>query len=187
MTAEQGTALSVQQNVIRNHFVTTLFWFGVFLLLLLFVCFLDQQYLVLPQVLDYPVSSSWSPKQYHVWVPSCEVDLKSISWSVPQALWHYCPSISCRQDTFVNLGVCALMCTGSWSPAEYLPIPKMLGHRYSAGTSMTSPCSRSCIGVVFSNGDVLSVYGERSIVLVKAWGFVWGFPSDPLANNSTGI
>ena len=50
---------------------------------------------------------------------------------------------------------------------------------------MTSPCSVSCIGVVFSNGALLSVCGEKSIVLE-----IPGLFGDPqgttLANNSIG-
>jgi hypothetical protein len=47
----------------------------------------------------------------------------------------------------------------------------------------TSPCSMSCICLVFSNGDLLSVYRDQSRDLAVTW-VVCGFPRDPLANNS---
>ena len=43
----------------------------------------------------------------------------------------------------------------------------------------------SCVGAVFSNGDLLSVCEEQPIVLATAW-VIWGFPLAPLASNSIG-
>lgn len=44
----------------------------------------------------------------------------------------------------------------------------MLRRRLYIGTNLTSSCSMSCINVVFSHGDLLSVCGEQLIVSATA-------------------
>ena len=58
-----------------------------------------------------------------------------------------------------------------WWLAEDLPLPKMLSPRgkgSAKATGPTSPCSVSCVGVVFSNRALPSVYGEQLIVFETA-------------------
>lgn len=49
------------------------------ILLLAFICILEQKYLVLLQILGYLISGSWPQYQFLVWVPCCG------DW-----LWNHC-------------------------------------------------------------------------------------------------
>lgn len=51
--------------------------------------------------------------------------------------------------------------------------------RAHVGTDSTYPCPMSCVNVVLSNGVLLSVFREQSIVWATAW-VVCRFPWDPI-------
>lgn len=48
-------------------------------------------------------------------------------------------------------------------------VPKMPEHRGEVGTSLTSLCSMSCVGVTLSTRAALSVCEEQFRVLAAAW------------------
>lgn len=82
------------------------------------------------------------------------------------------------------IGICFLF----YYLAEYLPEPKMLGHRGEGsrvGTSLTSAFSMRCWSVIFSNEASLAVCGGH----LQSWqepGLFGDSLEFPLANNSTG-
>lgn len=84
-----------------------------------------------------------------------------------------------KQDTIKDQRVC--VSTGVYiylwvacRVKSYSKDCRISGWRFSVGTRFISPCSMNCIDVVFSNGGLLSVCGEKPIVLTRTWG-VWGF------------
>ena len=140
--------------------------------------------------LGYLVSGSWSPKQCLAWIPSHGVGFKSnvildIGWFptsflLPNELTYS----SSRQDTIVAQRVCSQIDIYV-SPLVVCRVPSFTkdASRCQVGTSLISPCSMSCAGVVFNNEMLLSVCGRN----LQSWeqpGLFGGFHGTPLANNS---
>lgn len=104
-------------------------------------------------------------------------------WLVtPISFVHYCTSASCSKS----------LSQWGWfylSPlvAKRVPFSPMnispYGWRLQVGTSSTSLCSMSYIGIVFSNRDLTWICGELLIASATAW-VVWCSLWIPLAKNS---
>ena len=150
-----------------------------FLLLLSFrLCFY-------PRSLGYLVSGSWSPKQCQVWVLSHGMGLKSkqtlasysykLGATIFCALAYFASRTDCRSKV-LWLGWCLCFSFGRLKSTFLSKDTRMWGWRFYIGTSLTSPCSMSCVSAVFGNGALLSVCGEQPIVLTGLFGDFHGTP-----------
>lgn len=130
-----------------------------------------------PRSLSYLVSGSWSPKKFQICISSYGVGLKP-----NQVLIGYfqklCSTIALaglagRTPLYLRVFVVVLvfMCL-LWQCAEYFPVPKTYMVVRDVYIIFISACSSlhicCCVGVIFSNGSLLSIYGEQPTVLTIA-------------------
>lgn len=120
-------------------------------------------------------------KEWQQWVPSHGTDLNSnqilvfFFFFIYTSLYHYCFTMSCKQDTAVDGRVCIYVGVSVF-PLILCRVPASTRHtsqfRFNVCTDLPSLCSTSCC---LHQLDLMLVWDVTNSCLTITW-IVWGLP-----------